>query len=114
MVNNNRGSAFVEIYVDKSMKLMEKLVENWAYQQCFSNNDMNSAPKQGGLINIKAMEPEFLMDLVERGIKNLGQVMLELMKILNLLFKDCKLNHQFNRLKMILNLFALFSHLMII
>ena len=73
MVDIASGGTFVETYADESMQFMERLVENWAYQQSFSNNGRNSAPKRGGLIDVRSVEPEYRMDRVERDTGKLRQ-----------------------------------------
>ena len=62
MVDIDSGGNFVETYADESMEFMEKLVDNWAYQQSFSNNGKNSGQKRGGIIDVKAVEPEYRLD----------------------------------------------------
>ena len=42
------------------------------YQKNFSNNGRNSAPKQEGLIDVKAVELKYCIDWVERDIRKLG------------------------------------------
>ena len=78
MVDINNGSTFVETYADEFMQFMERLVENWAYQQGFSNNYKNSAPKRRGLIDVRSIELEYHMDCEERDMGELGQAMEEL------------------------------------
>ena len=51
MVDTDSGITFVDTYADNSMKLMEKLVENWAYHQIFSRTS-----RIVGLIDVKAVE----------------------------------------------------------
>ena len=75
LVQTFYDGTFVETYADESMQFMERLVENWAYQQSFSNNGRNSAPKRGGLINMRSVEPEYRMDCVKRDMGKLGQAM---------------------------------------
>ena len=65
-------------HADESMQFMERLVENWAYQQSFSKNGRNSAPKRGGFIDVRSVEPEYCMDRVERDMGKLGQAIEEL------------------------------------
>ena len=81
MVDIASGGTFVETCTYKSMQSMERLVENWDYQQSFSNNGKNSVPKRGGLTIVSSVEPEYRMDHVERDIEKLGQAMEELTKL---------------------------------
>ena len=78
MVDIASGGTFVDTYADESMKFMERLVENWSYQQGSSNNGRNIGLKRGGLIDVKAVEPEYRMDRVERDIGKMGKAVEEL------------------------------------
>ena len=68
MVDISRDENFVKTYAEESMQLIERLVENQVYLQSFYNSGRNSAPKWGGIIDVKAVKPEYHSNKVERDI----------------------------------------------
>ena len=112
MVDIASGGNFVETYADESMEFMEKLVDNWAYQQSFSNNGKNIGPKHGGIIDVKVVELEYRLDRVERDIGKIGNTMEQLMENFKSFMQGSQARSPIYEAKNISNSFCSFVPLM--
>ena len=108
MVDIASGGNFVETYADESMEFMEKLVDNWAYQKSFSNNGKNSGQKRGEIIDVKAVEPEYRLDRVERDIGKIGNAMEQLTENFKSFMQGSQARPPIYEAKKFPTLFALF------